>query len=70
MNDKKLKFSQIPGGLYARKLEQNSNSRENSNKNNDDEFIKLKDTQQSYLAVKHNCEFLSNRQIKKAQEVK
>ena len=64
MDDKKVNFLQMPGTLYARNPEDNNNEGTNENHN------MLKDTQQSYLAVKDNYKFLSNRQIKKDQEVK
>ena len=63
MDDKKIQFSQMPGGLYARKPKGNNNEIINDNLN------KQKETQ-NYLTVQHNYKFLSNRQIKKAQEVK
>ena len=61
MDNKKLKFSQTPGGLYARK----SKEENNENTNNDNNKQK-----QNYLTVQDNYKFLSNRQIKQAQEVK
>ena len=64
MDDKTIKFSQMPGGLHAKKTEENSNNK------NSDKYIKLKDTQQSYLTVKDNYKFVSNRLTKKSQEVK
>ena len=60
MDDKKVKFPHMLGGLYARK------PGENSNNTNNNEYIKVKDTQQSYLTVKDNYKVLSNRQNKKA----
>ena len=63
MDDKKIKFSQIPRGLYARKPGDNNDKATNYN------HMKLKETQQNHLRVKVNYKFLSNRQIKKAQEL-
>ena len=70
MDDKKVKFSQMPGGLYARKPEENSYSEENSNKKKDDENIKLKDTQQSYLQLKTTINFYPIDKLRKHKRFK
>ena len=61
LNGKKIKFSQMPGDVYARKPKDNNDETINHNKQ--------KETQ-NYLTVQDNYKFLSNRQIKKVQEVK
>ena len=60
LNGKKVKFMQMPGGLYAR----NPNSKEQNNEN------KINKSDQNYLTVNENEEYMSNRQLKKAKEVK
>ena len=52
MDDKQIKFSQISGGLYARKPKEDNN--ENINNNNNKQ-------KQNYLTVQENYKILSNR---------
>ena len=60
LDDKQVKFYQIPGGLYARKP-----------KINEDENRNTPNTcGQNYLTVTENKKYVSNRQLKKAQDVK
>ena len=51
MDDKKMKFSQMPGGLYARKPKEDNNENINEDKNKQ---------KQNYLTVQDNYKFLSN----------
>ena len=60
LDQRKVIFSQIPGDLYACSPKLNENEQQDTSKTID----------QSYLTVKENSKFISNRQLKKAQGVK
>ena len=59
LNDDKVKFEQLPGGLYGRKPQVTNN-----------EDNKIKHVENSYLSVDDNVQFISKPQLKKAQRVK
>ena len=65
LDHKKVKFSEMPGGLFARKPKGKNEINSTDKKQN-----KINENQHLYLTVEDNCKYLSNRQIQKAKEVK
>ena len=60
LNEKQVKFHQMPRGLYAH------NPKTNGDKNQN----KINTCEQNYLTVTENKKYISNRQLKKAQDVR
>ena len=60
LNQQKVKFCQLPGGLYACNPKLSEKEKED----------KINFDAQSNITVKNNSKFVSNRQLQKAQSVK
>ena len=58
-NQERVKISQLPGGLYVRNFKLNQVEKQD----------KLKFNDQSYLTVKENSKFMSNKQLQKVQDM-
>ena len=60
LKEKQVKFSQMPGGLYA----YNPKLKEKEHQN------KISTSTLNYFTVKENTQYISNRQLKRSQDVK